>query len=702
MTDLEKISTQIAKLKSEVKKHDEAYHSLDAPLISDAKYDQLRQKLEKYQGQFPQFFNEDDNKVGAKTLDNFKKIKHRKPMMSLSNGFSKEDISDFIERVKRFLGIVEDAPNADLFSQNNSAKIELFCEPKIDGLSFSARFENGKLINAATRGDGVEGEDITANIKTINNFPQQLNGTNLPKILEVRGEVYMGKKDFTNLNLKQEESGAKIFANPRNAAAGSLRQLDPKITAARNLSYFAYGLGEVSDDFICNSQNQLHQKLAEFGFSCEPNSFLFSNLDQIINFYQKISDTRYDLDYDLDGMVYKINDFDLQKRLGFVARSPRFAIAHKFPAEKAKTQIEDIVIQIGRTGALTPVANLKPVNIGGVIVSRATLHNKDEIARKDIRIGDIVVVQRAGDVIPQIVEVDLTKRSQTSAEFQFPVNCPICDSQIIKSEDDVVLRCSGELSCPAQLKETLRHFVSKDAFDIAGLGRKQIENFFNEGRIKNFADIFTLEKREQISEDPLAKKSGWGQKSIENLFAAINAKREIILDKFLYAIGIRHVGETTAKMLAQHFISYQKFKDLILQIRENPANKEQNQDYQDLVALDGIGEKMAQSIINYFCNDQNFTMILDLEKELNIIDAKAKTTNSKFAGKSVIFTGGLEKMSRGEAKKSAEELGLKVVGSVSSKTDFVVVGVDPGSKLKKAKDLNLTILNEDEWFDLIS
>jgi DNA ligase (NAD+) len=701
---------KIENLKAEIARHDKAYHTMDAPEISDAKYDELRRELEKYREEFPQFFDKSDDKVGGKTLDIFSKVKHAKPMMSLSNGFLREDIEDFIERVKRFLGMDKNQA-VDLFSP--AVELDLFCETKIDGLSFSARYENGIFLQAATRGDGEEGEDVSENVKTLVGFPQQLNSKNPPKIFELRGEIYMGKKDFEELNKRQEEQGAKIFANPRNAAAGSLRQLDSTITASRNLSYFAYGLGETSDDFICSSQNELHKKLKEFGFRSEPHSKLCKNLEEVINLYQNISDQRYELDYDLDGMVYKVNDFALQERLGFVARSPRFAIAHKFPAEKAKTEIENIVIQIGRTGALTPVANLKPVNIGGVMVSRATLHNADEIARKDIRESDLVLIQRAGDVIPQVLEVDLSKRKSDSTPFTFPKNCPVCGSEIIKNEEDVVLRCSGGLSCFAQIKETLKHFVSKDAFDITGLGKKQIEKFFDEGRIKSFSDIFTLEEREKNSEDPLIKKLGWGEKSLQNLFFAINSKRQIPLEKFIYAIGIRHVGETTAKLLAQHFVSYKNFINVMLSLSkhdsgqglESPFDKlrvTESVDYQEFVALDGIGEKMADAILDYFSDSRSLQMVLDLEKHLKIQDAKRSEATSQFAGKSIIFTGSLAKMSRAEAKKCAEDLGMKVVGSVSSKTDFVVVGEDAGSKLKKAQELNLKILNEEEWLQMAS
>ncbi len=693
------IKEKIIKLKAEIARHDKAYHTLDAPLISDAKYDEMRLELEKYREEFPQFFVDEKENVGAKSLDIFFKIKHAKPMLSLSNGFSKEDIEDFIDRIKRFLGL--DKQETDLFF-NASPKLELFCETKIDGLSYSSRYENGKLVFVATRGDGFEGEDVTENAKTVQGFPLELKIKNPPQILEVRGEIYMGKNDFEELNKKQEEQGAKIFANPRNAAAGSLRQLDPSITASRKLKYFAYALGEFSDDFHCKSQSELMHKLKEFGFATEPHSKLCRDLDEVMLLYQKINDQRYEFDYDIDGMVYKINDFELQSRLGFVARSPRFAIAHKFPAQKAKTEIEDIVIQIGRTGALTPVAILKPVNIGGVIVSRATLHNQDEIARKDIRIHDVVLIQRAGDVIPQVLEVDLEKRKAHSKPFIFPKNCPVCGAKIIENAEDVVLRCSGGLSCKAQLKETLKHFVSKDAFDITGLGKKQIENFFEEGRITSFADIFKLEEHEKTSTNPLREKIGWGDKSVDNLFLAINQKREIPLGKLLYAIGIRHVGETTAKLLAQHFVSYENFIQVMLSLSKlDREGLIQDQSYQDLVAIDGIGEKMANAIIDYFTDEKNVKMVRDLEPELAVIDAEIKNNVSEYSGKSIIFTGSLTKMTRMEAKKKAEDLGMRVIGSVSKKTDFVVAGEDAGSKLKKAKELGITVLDEDEWLKML-
>jgi DNA ligase (NAD+) len=696
---------EINKLKLDLAKHDEAYHTFDSPLISDAEYDELRKKLEEYRLNFPQAFDEkitgEKEKVGGKSLSSFSKIPHKKPMLSLANAFSREDVEDFVGRLNRFLGL-DKKEEVDLFTYSEPAQIELFCEVKIDGLSFAARFEEGNLVYAVTRGDGFEGEDVTQNVKTILNFPHQLNIKNPPKVLEIRGEIYMGKQGFEQLNKDQEEKGAKIFANPRNAAAGSLRQLDSNITASRNLSYFAYSLGDFSDDFSCKSQFELMEKLQELGFKIESNSKLCSNIDEVITLYEKVADQKYQFDYDIDGMVYKVNDYALQERLGFVARSPRWAIAHKFPAQKAKTEIENIIIQVGRTGALTPVAVLKPVNIGGVMVSRATLHNQDEIARKDIRVGDVVVIQRAGDVIPQVLEVDLCKRKLDSAAFIFPPNCPVCHSEIKKTDDDVILRCLGGLSCEAQLKEALKHFVSKDAFDISGLGKKQIDNFFMEGRIRNFADIFKLEKAEEIIANPLINKEGWGEKSTLNLFQAINQKRQISLEKFIYAIGIRHVGETTAKVIAQHFSSYQNFKDkMISMVNISEEELLLSHDYQDIVAIDGIGEKMAKAILDYFRDDRNLQMIESLETELQIQNAVQKVSESELSNKSVVFTGTLDRMTRAESKKKAEDLGMKVVGSVSSKTDFVVAGAEAGSKLKKAQELGLKILNEEEWLQLI-
>ena len=748
--DLPEIPKEISKeiidevnfLKQEIFKHDEAYHTLDSPVISDEEYDKLAIRFEQLKNQFPQLFLNDSLKIGGNNLSIFKKIKHTIPMLSLSNGFDAKDIADFITRINRFLGFDKfdnstvnnklNNPQQDLFDTNNSSlnitetnsetanlNFKVFCEAKIDGLSFSARYLKGKLQYCVTRGDSIYGEDVTKNVSAIKDFILELPVKNPPHIIDIRGEIYMSKSDFAKLNLSNEEKGQKLFANPRNAAAGSLRQLDCEITASRNLKYFVYTIGEYSADFICNSQHQLHEIFKQYGFCVEPNSKICSNQKEILNHYQEICEKRYEIDYDLDGMVYKVDDFDLQKRLGFVARSPRFAIAHKFPSQKAKTVIQDIILQVGRTGAITPVAILKPINIGGVLVSRATLHNQDEIERKDIRINDLVIIQRAGDVIPQVLEVDLTKRDSNSQPFIFPNNCLVCGSQIIKSNDDVVLRCSGGIDCNAQLKETLKHFVSKDGFDIIGLGKKQIENFFNEGRIRSFADIFTLQDREKNSDSPLKDKNGWGEKSLENLFQAINNRRKISLAKFIYSIGIRHVGESIAKMISSHFITFIKFHNFInkyskfsslelKKIKNDQQNISQNnlinnfEDYLEFCAIDGIGEKIAHGILEYFADQRNKNMFEDVVKYLEILDEIKIENNSILANKSIIFTGTLENMTRSEAKKKAEDLGMKVVGSISKKTDFVIVGKDSGSKLKKAQDLGLKILNEEEWFQLIS
>jgi len=696
---------RIKALKEQVAKHDIAYHQQDNPTISDAEYDELKRELITFEEQYK--IDDDGSAVGARPLEDFAKITHKKPMLSLANAFLREDVADFMDKINRFLGNIPSSKTATSlfdFIDNSSSFIPLFCEPKIDGLSFSARYENGKLIYAATRGDGEIGEDITANISTIIDFPLILKTNSPPKILEIRGEVYMTKQDFSLLNQKQQEINGKIFANPRNAAAGSLRQLDSKITSARKLSYFSYGIGEVSQDFSCQNQMSLFNILKDYGFNTELHSKLCNSLDEVIHLYQTIADSRYLFKYDLDGMVYKVNDFALQSRLGHISKSPRWAIAHKFPAQKSKTIIEKITIQVGRTGALTPVAELTPINIGGVLVSRATLHNQDEILSKDIREGDLVLIQRAGDVIPQVLEVDLSKRATDSAKYQFPSICPSCGSLVVKTQDDVVLRCPNKFGCEAQIKESLKHFVSKDAFDIEGLGKKQIDNFFLEGRIKNFADIFKLESLEKSGSNSLIvsliKKEGWGEKSTNNLFKNINLKRKIELHRFIYALGIRYVGETTAKLLANNFISFQNFREKMLSIVNNRVLN--SQDWQDFIAIDGIGERMAKSIVEYFSEENNLIILSELEKELAVIDTKINNNASELAGKTIIFTGTLSAMSRNEAKEKAESLGLKIQGAISSKTDFIVVGVDAGSKLKKAKELGIKILEEQDWLKMIA
>ncbi|MFT4718486.1 MAG: DNA ligase (NAD+) [Rickettsiales bacterium] len=699
------IVNQINQLRQVVDKHNVAYHRDDDPLISDADFDKIRKELTEIEGNYPELLGKCHkyNEIGSKILEKFNKVKHSKSMLSLSNAFSRQDLEDFLAKCQRFLGVFP-CKDVDLFNvEKNKSDLDLFCELKIDGLSFSARFENGKFMQAATRGDGEVGEDITQNVSMIKNFPLILEVKNSPKILEVRGEIYMSKIDFQNLNKRQEESGKKIFANPRNAAAGSLRQLDSKVTESRNLKYFAYGLGEYSGDFKCDSQAQLHQFLSKFNFITEKNAKLLQNLDEVMDNYQKIYNQKYLFDYDIDGMVYKINNFSLQNRLGFISKSPRWAIAHKFAAEKAKTKIKKITIQIGRTGSLTPVAELEPVNVGGVLVSRATLHNKDEIERKDIREGDTAIVQRAGDVIPQIISVDKLVRSYDYPKFNFPKNCPICDSEVVELEDDVVIRCPNNYGCEAQIKENLKHFVSKDAFNIDGLGKRQIDSFFDEGRVKNFVDIFTLEKREKVNlfaENSLYKKENWGEKSINNLFIAVNEKRKIDLHRLIYAIAIRHIGQKNSKLLAKYFVSFENFLERLIKMAEL-KNFEESEQYQEFKNIDGIGSKIAESVIKYFSYQKNTDLLKLLLQELEVINYKIIKSDSEFSDKTIVFTGAMTNMSRAEAKDIAEKMGMKVSNSISKKTDFLVAGKNSGSKLKKAEEFGIKTLSEEDWIKTI-
>ena len=662
-------------LAAQIAEHDKRYYQEDAPIISDMEYDALRQQLEALEKAFPLLITPQSptQKVGAAPSEKFGKIKHSVPMLSLANAFTEEDVSDFLERIRKFLGL------------SKQEKIDLIAELKIDGLSFSARYENGYFIKGATRGDGEVGEDITANLESI--LPEFLNGQ-VPAVLEVRGEVYMRHDDFISLNKVQESEGKAVFANPRNAAAGSLRQLDPSITRKRKLKYFIYGWGEISAS-LGDKFSDYITKFAKFGFNTiasffqeKDNHFLLYKLDTadaVMAFYDDIyNNHRTKLPFDIDGLVYKVNRLDWQERLGAVARAPRWAIAHKFPAEQAKTIVEDIFVQVGRTGALTPVAALKPITVGGVVVSRATLHNEDEIARKDVRIGDTVVIQRAGDVIPQIVEVDTTQ--PRGRHFIFPKTCPVCGSHAEREEGEAVTRCTGGLICPAQIVERLRHFVSRDAFDIEGLGEKQIEAFYAEGWLHMPADIFKLPEHREV----IAQKEGWGKKSVENLMAAINARRSVPLDRFIYGLGIRHVGETTARLLARHYGSLEKVMQL-----------------EDVATLDGIGPKVAQALAGFFEEPKNQEMIAALTKEVQTTPLEAVAANSPVSGKTVVFTGSLTKMTRAEAKARAESLGAKVAGSVSANTDYVVAGEDAGSKLKKATELGIMVLSEDEWLKLI-
>ncbi len=676
------IQAEMQQLAVEIAQHNEAYYTQDAPTISDGAYDALMRRLTALEAQHPHLAASDSptQKVGAKVKDGFSKINHAVRMLSLGNAFSVEDVEEFITKMQRFL------------QWDKSAPLPLFMEPKIDGLSFSARYAHGTLMHVATRGDGSVGEDITANMRTLPDFPTRLDHPALPDICEVRGEVYMTHADFAALNTAQEAAGKAPFANPRNAAAGSLRQLDSSITASRPLRYFAYGWGEMST-LPFDTQSEMIGFLGTLGFTINPLNRTAHNLQEVADYYEEMHATRSELPYDIDGLVYKANSLTLQERLGFVSRAPRWAIAQKFPAEKAITQINDITVQVGRTGALTPVAELTPITVGGVVVSRATLHNQDEIERKDIQIGDMVVIQRAGDVIPQIVEVIQEKRVNTSVPYVFPTHCPVCNSIAVREEGEAVTRCTGGLACNAQMQERLKHFVSKAAFDIAGLGSRQLELFWEESLIRTPADIFTLEARNEALEQPLESRDGFGALSVQNLFQAINEKREIGLARFLYALGIRHIGETTSKQLAQHYTEWGNLQTAML--AEDAISQLEEQD--------GMGNVMAQSLATFFTDMEQMQIVNALLEHVEILpEEQAATHDSPLAGKRIVFTGTLEHMSRSEAKAIAERFGMQVSGSVSAKTDIVVAGEAAGSKRKKAESLDITIWDEQQWSDAIA
>lgn len=683
--DLNKLDAKVrhAELVKEIRKHDKAYYQDDAPRISDAEYDKLRSELIALEGAHPELVTKDSptQTVGAAPSSGFKKVHHKIPMLSLSNVFSEEDVQDFLDRIHKFLGM-------------EGQEIELVAEPKIDGLSCSLRYENRKLVQAATRGDGAEGEDITDNVKTIQNVPHELP-EDAPDVLEVRGEIYMTRSDFEKLNARQEEAGKQVFANPRNAAAGSVRQLDVNVTKERPLKFFGYAIGEASNRFY-KTHIELRDALKKWGIPETP-YYAAKTLPEIMGIYQKILEERASLDYEIDGVVYKVNDVALQERLGFVSRAPRWATAHKFPAERAITKLNAIEIQVGRTGALTPVARLEPIGVGGVMVSNATLHNEDEIARKDIRIGDMVVIQRAGDVIPQVVEVLLDKRPKDSVPYIFPDHCPVCGSLAIREEGEAVRRCTGGLICEAQAVERLKHFVSRLAFDIEGLGAKIIEEFHAEGLIKSPADIFKLEEKNKTLEQPLQTREGWGEKSVANLFASIEARRTIALNRFIYALGIRQIGEATAKKLAATYCTLEHLKSSMkaAQVVGSEAREE-------LLSIEDVGPAVADDLLGFFAEEHNQEVLSALEAELLIEPYEApQISDSPVAGKTVVFTGTLVTMTRAEAKARAEALGAKVAGSVSAKTDYVVAGADAGSKLKKAKDLGVEVLGESDWQELI-
>ena len=688
---------ELVQLRAQISRHDDLYHSKDAPEIPDAEYDALRRRLDELEAQFPNLMSSDSPsaKVGAAPAEGFGKIQHAVPMLSLGNAFDDSEIKDFTDRVRRFLSIAGDD------------QIAFTAEPKIDGLSISLRFEHGKFVQAATRGDGTEGENVTANVATIKQIPHKLHGggnAGIPDVIEVRGEIYLSHEDFRRLNETQARAGDKVFANPRNAAAGSLRQLDVSITATRPLRFFAYTWGEASN-LPADTQTRVVEAFARWGLPVNPLMKLCTSADALIAYYRDLGLKRSRLGYDIDGVVYKVDRLDLQERLGFVSRAPRWALAHKFPAEQATTTLLGIDIQVGRTGALTPVAKLQPVTVGGVVVSNATLHNEDEIARKDVRIGDTVVVQRAGDVIPQVVRVVLEKRPASSKPYKFPDHCPSCGSVAVRDTDpengskDVVRRCSGGLTCPAQAKERLKHFVSRNALDIEGLGDKQIEVFFDDGRIKQPADIFTLAKRDSRSIKKLAEQKGFGQKSVEKLWAAIDARRTVPLDRFIFALGIRHIGEGTARDLSKAYGTFEAFR---AGVEAAVAGGRDSEAYHDIDNIEGIGETVVDALAAFFGEEHNQRALDDLLAHITVAPyARVAVSKSPVTGKTVVFTGTLTRISRNEAKAQAERLGAKVAGSVSKKTDYVVAGEDAGSKLTKARELGVAVLSEEEWLQLV-
>ena len=677
---LTKAREEHARLQTEIAEHDRRYHGLDAPIISDAEYDALRRRYTALEDAFPELAGADSlsRKVGAAPSERFAKVRHPMPMLSLGNIFADAEAEEFCARVRRFLGMSESTP------------LEVVAEPKIDGLSCSLSYENGELVQAATRGDGYEGEDVTANVRVVQAIPKRLDGA--PKVFEARGEVYMRHDDFAELNRRQAAAGKAVYANPRNFAAGSLRQLDPRITAERPLQFFAYAWGQVSAPFASTQLDSI-EAMRRFGLPTNPLTRLCRSTAEMLAQYRSIEEQRATLGYDIDGVVYKVNDLALQQRLGFVSRSPRWAVAHKFPAEQATTVVEAIEINVGRTGALTPIARLKPVTVGGVVVSNATLHNEDEIARKDVRVGDTVVVQRAGDVIPQVLAVALNKRPAGSTPYAFPEACPVCGSAAVREIDertgerDVVRRCTGTLICPAQAVEGLKHFVSRNAFDIEGLGEKLIELFFAEGVIRTPADIFTLKARDGRDRPPLREWDGFGETSALNLFNAIDARRTIALNRFLYALGMRHVGETNARRLARHFGDWEALRAAAR--AENAA--------EELSGIGGIGPVVAEAIADFFAEPRNEAALDALLKEVTVEPMEAVAAGHPLAGQTIVFTGSLERMTRDEAKALAERLGAKVSGSISAKTNLVVAGPAAGSKLARARELGVETINEEEW-----
>ncbi len=687
---------ELERLATEIAYHDARYHTDDTPEITDGEYDALRRRNNAIEALFPGLIREDSPtlKVGAPVADGFSKITHAIAMLSLGNAFEADDVGDFDDRIRRFLSIEENAP------------LSFTAEPKIDGLALSLRYEAGKLVHAATRGDGREGENVTANALTIADIPATLKGDDVPDVFEVRGEVYMSHADFASLNERMSESG-RVFANPRNAAAGSLRQLDSKITKTRPLRFFAYGWGEVSS-LPGGTQSDVIATLGRWGLTVNPRMARCETVADMLSYHAGLEAERSELGYDIDGVVYKVDRLDLQDRLGFRSREPRWAIAHKFAAEIATTVLEDIDIQVGRTGSLTPVAKLRPVTVGGVVVSNATLHNEDYIKGlggdgepiregRDLRPGDTVQVYRAGDVIPKVVDVDLSKRPVDTEPFAFPSVCPQCGSDAVREEGEAVRRCVGGLICPAQAVERLKHFVSRNAADIDGLGSKQAEAFWSDGWVKQAADIYELESRYGGDDlQALRHKEGWGAKSAEKLFRAIDERRVLPLDRFLFALGIRHVGEGTAALLARTYLSWD---DLDTALRALAAGDDEQREA--LLSIDGIGEVLVDALAAFFGEVHNRESLDALLAHVTIEDAEAPAQDGALAGKTIVITGTLEQMSRSEAKARAEAAGAKVNGSVSAKTDYLLAGEKAGSKLKKAQELGVTILSEEDWIGLI-
>jgi DNA ligase (NAD+) len=705
LTDVTKLTkaqakVELKRLALELEGHDKRYYQDDAPSVTDAEYDALRQRYNAIEKRFPEFVTSDSpsQKVGAQPSGRFAKVRHAVPMLSLDNAFAEQDVLDFAARIRRFLKLGDDE------------RIDFSAEPKIDGLSMSLRYEGGELVTAATRGDGAVGEDVTANVRTLEDVPQKLRGRNVPDICEVRGEVYMTKQAFLALNERQKAAGDTIFANPRNSAAGSLRQKDPGITASRPLGFFAYAWGEMAA-MPADTQSGMIKWFEHCGFTTNPLTRLCHSVEELLGFHREIETRRSHLDYDIDGVVYKVDRIDWQERLGFVSRTPRWAIAHKFPAERAMTVLRDIEIQVGRTGSFTPVGKLEPIGVGGVIVQNVTLHNEDYIKGiggdgeqlregREIMIGDTVIIQRAGDVIPQVVDVVLDKRPNNAKEFHFPKKCPcplhtdVVREETAAGEEGARARCTGEFACPYQKIEHLKLFASRRAFDIDGLGEKQIEFFFDEGWVKEPADIFTLPTRN--AKIKLEQFEGYGETSVRNLFAAIEGRRQIALERFIYALGMRQVGETTALALARGYGSWEAFHDACLKV-----TKGDEEAIAEMDALDQIGDTVIASIAAYFNESHNRGIVERLTRQVTIVDAEKPKSSSKVAGKIVVFTGSLEKMTRDEAKATAERLGAKASGSVSKKTDYVVAGPGAGSKLAEAKKHGVAVLTEDEWLKLI-